>query len=156
MMTAGHVVEELTGALERGQGVPAVGVFHPTNFKQTGLRIRDSETLGDDIGLIEVDFVIPCPRGLGLSALVQDPFTSNLGTLVRSPGFAYGDHRVGDARYISCNAHFKETVVADIGRYHPSSRNERRPVRVFLKCRSARPEGILARHCYTQTVELWA
>lgn len=117
MLTAGHVVEELTAAAKAGKGVASVGIFHPKSFKQFGLRVSDLEVLGCDIGLLKVDFQSP-DQVDWLFPLWWDPFTSNMGTLVRSPGFAYGDHRVGDARYIVQRS-FQGTIVADIGSYLP-------------------------------------
>jgi hypothetical protein len=116
-LTAGHVVHELNASSAAGGGVPALGIFHPRTFRQSGIRISDAEILGNDIGLLQVRFDL-AEQESWIFPLYWDPFTHTLGEAVRSPGFAYGDHRVGEARYIVQRS-FQGSVVADIGIYLP-------------------------------------
>ena len=117
LLTAGHVVEELIASQAAGRGVPTVGIVHPESFEHLGIRISEFEVLAKDIGLLRVNFDSRDQENW-LFPLFWDPFTHTLGEAVRSPGFAYGDHRVGDARYLVQRS-FQGSIVANIDAYLP-------------------------------------
>lgn len=118
MLTAGHVVKELQEAKASGRGHPAIGIFHPTSFVQVGVRASEMEIFEPDIGIVKVEFLHP-EQEAWLFPLHWSVGRMNLGSPVRTPGYAFADHNIEGNRYIVQRS-FQGSIVSEIGVYLPA------------------------------------
>ncbi|NVE01196.1 trypsin-like peptidase domain-containing protein [Massilia sp. BJB1822] len=118
LLTAGHVARELNEAKSSNRGQPAVGLFHPESFCQILVRIVETEILEGDIGVLRVEFS-ELSQKTWLFPLHWTLRFVNLGSPVRTPGYAYADHTVGDEHFIIQRS-FQGSIVSQIGKYIPN------------------------------------